>query len=199
MGGGTWLLGGGIAYNSLLPWNVLSNDANTRRASRDGMVFSAALGEIAPGRLLYHAPHLRSTIKCNLPSRALRNNALLTRGEHPWAELPVELRERSGVTDPLPPLRNIPSQFYVARYTGEVQTLARFEPDVDTLYYASGGDAVYNGTTTMPIMTHYHGSECGTSVFSGFPLWYFQRPQQIQLVDFVLQRLLHLERRIVPR
>jgi hypothetical protein len=36
-------------------------------------------------------------------------------------------------------------------------------------------------------------------VFSGFPIWYFQRSQTIDLVDFVLQRLWGMSRRPVPR
>ena len=36
-------------------------------------------------------------------------------------------------------------------------------------------------------MTYYHGSESGSVVFSGFPIWQFQRSQCAALVDFVLQ------------
>jgi hypothetical protein len=48
-------------------------------------------------------------------------------------------------------------------------------------------------------MTLYHGGENPTFVFSGFPVWYFQRAQAIPLVDFVLQRIWGLSRQPVPR
>jgi hypothetical protein len=35
-------------------------------------------------------------------------------------------------------------------------------------------------------MTYFHGFECGSVVFSGFPIWFFQRSQVATLVDFVL-------------
>jgi hypothetical protein len=48
-------------------------------------------------------------------------------------------------------------------------------------------------------MTYYRGLECGPVMFSGFPIWYFQRAQAIQLVDFVLQQVWGLTRQPVPR
>jgi hypothetical protein len=66
---------------------------------------------------------------------------------------------------------------------------------LDTLYETIGGAA----GSGWPVMTVYHGSENNTFVFSGFPLWYFQRAQSIQLVDFVLQRVWGLTRTPVVR
>ncbi|MEY4375340.1 MAG: hypothetical protein RL760_1507, partial [Candidatus Eisenbacteria bacterium] len=46
---------------------------------------------------------------------------------------------------------------------------------------------------------YYHGREGPPFVFSGFPIWYFQRAQAISLLDFVLQRIWGLSRRPVTR
>ena len=43
-------------------------------------------------------------------------------------------------------------------------------------------------------MTYYHGFESGSVVFSGFPIWYFQRSQSMKLADFVLQDIWRLRR-----
>jgi len=164
------------------------------------MVFANTTGELVPGRMLFHTAHWQSTIKCNQPARAVRNPGLLTHSSDvDWSALPGDLKEKSVSTDPLPPLRSISSQFYQIRYYGEVLTQPNVIPELDTLYYAYGGDATYNSTTVMPIMTRYHGTDCGQTVCTGFPLWYFQRAQAIQLGDFVLQRLWNLPRREVPR
>jgi hypothetical protein len=99
--------------------------------------------------------------------------------------------------------------FYATSYKGEV--LSQPNPIVedlgtdpehplttsvlDTLYYAAYGDA----GAQEPVMTYYRGRECGPVLFSGFPVWYFQRAQAIQLVDFVMHQVWGLTRRPVPR
>jgi hypothetical protein len=52
------------------------------------------------------------------------------------------------------------------------------------------------GTTggRYPVMTYYHGSQSAPMVFSGFPIWYFQRQQCQNLTDFVLQDIWGLPR-----
>jgi hypothetical protein len=91
---------------------------------------------------------------------------------------------------------------------GEISTL-------DTIYVSQDAQAQY---IDRPIMTYYHGidfqkldfdSSKGFSgnpndttlvfdpakfVFSGFPLWFFSRSQQITLVDFVLHDIWGLQR-----
>ena len=72
----------------------------------------------------------------------------------------------------------------------------RNESVLDTLYEAVGGQL----GTGKPIMTLWHG---GTNhqrqVFSGFPLWYWRRDEQIAIADWVLQKLWGLPRRNVER
>ena len=211
MGGRTWLMGGGIAYNSLLPWNVLTNDQTRYQATWRGMVFSAAAGELVAGRLMFHTAHWRSEIRTRTPVRASRNPSLRPTGPGApdYSALPPTLVERTIATDPIPPLRSSFS-YYTVGYRGEVLSQPNpigeeLDPGnggplqtfsvLDTLYFASQGDAL----ATEPVMTYYRGLECGPVLFSGFPLWYFQRTQQIQLADFVLQRLWGMTRQPLPR
>jgi len=51
-----------------------------------------------------------------------------------------------------------------------------------------------------PIMTLWHGGGFGErQVFTGFQLWYWRRPDQIKIVDWVLQTVWGLPRQNVPR
>jgi len=43
-------------------------------------------------------------------------------------------------------------------------------------------------------MTYYHGFETPQMVFSGFPLWFFQKAQARGLADFVLRDIFGLAR-----
>jgi hypothetical protein len=211
MNGRTWMMGGGIAYNSLVPWNVLTNDQQRFRDAWKGMVFSAAAGELVPGRMIFHTAHWRGEVRTRTPIRATKNARLSTPwpGAPDFSTLPATLIERTPATDPLPPLRST-GAFYLLGYPGEVLSNGdpiyeqsgtdgagkpRLLPVLDTLYFAAAGDAGLN----EPVMTYYRGSESGTVVLSGFPLWYFQRSQGIEVADFVLQRLWGLTRQPAPR
>ena len=115
----------------------------------------------------------------------------------------VSLNPRTCVSDPPPPLRACNSFYlaasYLAEFIGRVapnpsppnfvredadphQNKERLESTLDTLYTAVGGSM----PVQLPVMTYYHGFESAPMVFSGFPIWYFQRKQCQQLVDFVL-------------
>lgn len=210
MGGRTWMMGGGIAYNNLLPWNLLTNDKQKLYSQWQGTVFSGTAGELVAGRMVFHTAHWRSEIRTRSPMRAARNGRLqpIGPGAPDYAGLPATLLERTTASDPLPPLRSI-NAFYATSYKGEV--LSQPNPIVeevgsdpasplmasvlDTLYFATFGDA----GVQEPVMTYYRGLECGPVMFSGFPLWYFQRAQAIQLADFVMQQVWGLTRRPVPR
>jgi hypothetical protein len=194
-GGRIWLLGGGSAMASLIDFNQLRSADN---------VFSSELGELGPGRLMHDAAHWRSEIKVLRSFRASRSARAAGGwpGAPDYSVLPDELLEKSIDTDPLPPLRG--GNFYATAYAAEVLSkpniiVEGFAPDaistLDTLYETQGGE-IGSG---WPVMTLYHGGENAPFVFSGFPIWYFQRSQTIQLVDFVLQRVWGLERRPVAR
>lgn len=199
-GGRLWLTGGGAALASLRAYDAPRTPTN---------VFSAALGELAPGRLMYDSAHWRSEITVLRSARAARSARAIGGwpGAPDYALLPPELDEKTPATDPPPPLRTF--GFYLGQYPAEHLTRPNdiTQTDVtdpgsprtfsvlDTLYETVGGDA----GSGHPVMTLYHGGENDVFVFSGFPPWYFQRAQAIQLVDFVLQRVWGMTRRPVPR
>lgn len=199
-GGRLWLAGGGAALASLRAYDAPRSPSN---------VYSAALGELTQGRLMYDSAHWRSEITVLKSARAVRSSRAVGGwpGAPDYTQLPAELVEMTPETDPLPPLRA--NAVYVSSYAAEHLTksngiveLDNPDPNVghsvsalDTIYETKGGDA----GSGWPVMTLYHGSENNTFVFSGFPLWYFQRAQTIQLVDFVLQRVWGLTRTPVVR
>jgi hypothetical protein len=203
IGGQMWLMGGGIAYNSLIPFNLRSNDAIGTTA------FSNDKGELISGRLMFDFAQWQSEIRTGGPRRVVRNPGLAASwsGAPDYAQLPERLEEKRPATDPIAPLRSA-TYFYLTEFEGEalakpnevVEDVAsdpsvdQFESVLDTLYFASSGSL-----NDRPIMTYYHGTRHGGVVFSGFPLWYFQRAQAIELADFVLQRVWGLQRQSVTR
>jgi hypothetical protein len=153
---------------------------------------------------MYDDAHWRSEIKVLSSFRAVRSARAVGGwpGAPDYSALPDPLLEKSPDTDPLPPLRT--GNFYLTSYAAEVLSkpndvvegaAAARASTLDTLYETQGG-AIGSG---WPVMTVYHGSENASFVFSGFPIWYFQRGQTIALVDFVLQRLWGLSRKPVSR
>ena len=203
MGGRVWLMGGGGAYNTLIPFNSRANDL------RGVIVFSPELGELVSGRMMYDIVHWQSEISGFTAQGASRATGPLGgwAGAPDYSALPSVLEARSGATDPQPPIRSA-FAFYLSDYLAEYLskpnlTVEDLDPDpdlnrpgpaLDTLFNVSGG--IGSG---LPVMTYYHGSENGPFVFSGFPLWFFRRPQAIQLADWVLQSVWHLPRDPVAR
>jgi hypothetical protein len=190
-GGKLWFLGGGAALASLKPYDKLHSDP---------AVYSAALGELGPGRLMYDEAHWRSEVKALRSFQAARSERAVGGwpGAPDYSALPPLLQPKSPDTDPLPPLRT--SNFYLSSYGAEHLSLPNIVTEdgvstLDTLYETQGGEA----GSGKPVMTVYHGTEAPLFVFSGFPIWYFQRSQTIDLVDFVLQRVWGLSRRPVAR
>jgi hypothetical protein len=125
------------------------------------------------------------------------------------------LRGRTCVSDPPPPLRACNSFYLLPSYSAEYigrnpqfgsdpnfireDTDPRpnhedFASTLDTLYMAAGGSV----PGVLPVMTYYHGFESGPVVFSGFPVWFFQKQQASKLVDFVLQDVWRLSRGAGP-
>jgi hypothetical protein len=197
LGGSLWLMGGGIAYNSLLPWNP-GTDATK-------IVYSSAAGQLVPGRLMYDLAHWQSELTIHTPGRVKRNPGLAAGwpGAPDYSLLPAVLNEKTSASDPVPPLRSA-GTFYSIAYDGEYLSqpdsiVEDFDPDpsIDDFHTALDTLCVTNGgfvPSGKPIMTYYHGVETGPVLMSGFPLWFFQRQQGIQLADFVLQEVWHLTR-----
>jgi len=199
-GGRLWLMGGGASLASLRDYNVLGHSIT---------IFSSENGELAPGRFMYSFTHWRSETESYRSVQARRSSRAVGGwpGAPDYSQLPAMLTQKSPATDPVPPLR-IASEYYATLYFAEYLTRpnAILEPmsgvpgdslysTLDTLYETVSGPS----GTGRPVMTHYHGSEHGPVVFSGFPLWYFRRSHAIELTDFVLQRMWGLTRRPVPR
>lgn len=199
-GGRLWLCGGGAALATLRNFDARGTPNN---------VFSFTLGELTPGRFMYDKAHWRSEITVLRTIRAIRSPRAVGgwAGAPDYSLLPGELDEKSPDIDPLPPLRT--GGVWASQYVSEHLTKANGVGEVtdpttgsgvafstlDTLYETFGGDS----GAGWPVMTLYHGSDNGTFVFSGFPPWYFQRAQTIQLVDFVLQRVWGMTRQPVAR
>lgn len=198
-GGRLWLMGGGAALASLRPYNAAGTPVN---------VYSSATGELAQGRPMHDWAHWRSEISMLRTFRAARSSRAVGgwSGAPDYTRLPVTLDEKSPATDARPPLRS--STFYegqfIAEFLSKPNSIIDADPTVptdpgvavlDTLYETQGGDA----GAGKPVMTLYHGRDGPLFVFSGFPPWYFQRAQAIQLVDFVLQDVWKLQRKPVPR
>jgi hypothetical protein len=199
-GGRLWLMGGGAAMASLIPYDKFRSDNN---------IFSKELGELGPGRIMYDDAHWQSEVRVLRSIQAARSARAVGgwSGAPDYSALPEILMEKSPATDALPPLRT--SGFYLSSYYCEhlrksnaIVENTDFDPArnhpfsaLDTLYESVGGEA----GSGWPVMTLYHGREAPTFVFSGFPLWYFQRSQVIDVVDFVLTKVWGLNRRPVPR
>ena len=209
-GGQVWLQGGGAAYATLAAWNRRNTPANE---------FTNVDGELIEGRFMYDFPHWQSGIRI-LPAREALLNVPATTGDptaapgRGWPGQPLYqklathslvLSPRNCVSDPPPPLRTCNSFYALQSYTAEFlfrpnAVLEDVDPRpnhetfvsvLDTLYLASGGSA----GGPWPVMTYYHGSQSAPMVFSGFPIWYFQRQQCQEVSDFVLQDIWGLSKR----
>jgi hypothetical protein len=194
-GGKLWFMGGGAALASLRPYDKPGTPIS---------VYSSSLGELGPGRIMYDRVRWRSEITLNRTPRFLRSErAIADDGVAlPYSSLPPSLDAKTLETDPLPLQR--PGAVHASSTVAEYLSLPNFVHEglgagvyaaLDTLYETGGGDA----GTGRPVMTYYHGQDGPPLVFSGFPLWYIQRTQAIQVVDFVLQQMWGLQRRPVPR
>jgi hypothetical protein len=127
-------------------------------------------------------------------------------GAPDYALLPPQLEEKSADTDPMAPNRTNPTDFYrsncVVEFLTKPNAILERDPvtretasTLDTLYETLGGAA----GSGRPVMTLYHGPGSPGVVFSGFPVWYFKRPQGIALIDWILQTYWGLSRAPVSR
>lgn len=202
-GGQLWMSGGGCAT---------ALQVNGDKPPYD--IYSSEAGELGPGRFMYNIMGWRSEITA-------RSLVQATAPEHPrgrstspidYTGLPDNLYERRVDTDALAtyaPNRGY-SEFYQSSHVGEGLSksntvledrdpspgIRREASVLDTVYLSVGGQL----GSGRPVMTVYHGGFTGqVQVFSGFQLWYWSRDHQIQILDWVLQRVWKLPRRNVPR
>lgn len=199
LGGRLWIMGGGVATATQIDYEAKNTPRN---------VYSSDLGELVAGRFMFNYPHWRSEITEDRTNGAVRSARAVGGwpGAPDYARLPERLEAKTTATDDPAPNRTNPSDFYrtvfIAEYLSKPNRV--FESDfatgavsqvLDTLYETQGGVAG-NG---KPIMTLYHGADAPGLLFSGFPIWYFQRPQALELIDWVLQHYWGLSRSPVSR
>jgi hypothetical protein len=219
-GGEVWLVGGGGAVASLIPWN---NPANDRVNPTMGITFTNSAGELVPGRMMYSEFHWQSGITAT-NSRLTIARSLGRLDEHPlpgswrmreervlpYHELPAALSPKSlAAGDTFPPNRSpILDDFYRTSFELEYLFLPNSIVEdrmpgphtwpvstLDTLYAATGAALVPPAFNPVDVaMTYYHGADNPPAFFSGFDIWSFQRVQCRALVDFVLQRTWGLSR-----
>ena len=205
-GGQIWMFGGGIAS---------ALQRNFEKSGTASDVYSSADGELGPGRFMYDVFGWRSEISSKSFSQAQKPMHPISRSaDSPdYGLLPDYLFEKYPNTDPIDvyaPNRLFQSDFYQSSMVGEGITKPNEILEdrsaypgptqqvsvLDTVYESVGGQM----GAPRPVMTVYHGGTTGQiQVFSGFPLWYWQRDEQIAIADFVLQNVWRLPRQPVPR
>lgn len=203
-GGQLWMSGGGCAT---------ALQVNGDQAPFD--IFSSETGELGPGRFMHDLMGWRSEIMARTLIQAEAPHHPRGRETSPidYTGLPEELIEKRIDTDPATvyaPGRTNISDFYQSSHSGEGLSksnnviedrdpspgIRREASVLDTVYESRGGQL----GSGKPVMTVYHGGFTGqVQVFSGFQLWYWNRDTQIQILDWVLQRVWKLPRRNVPR
>lgn len=204
MGGDLWLVGGGGAYASLIPWNNTHND-NTPPAP--GTTFSSANGELIPGRFVYDFAKWQSEVKVSSgPITFFRDRGRyeLTPGPPAYQQLPAQMRAKSqALGDTFPPGRSFnPPTFFVTSFAVEYLSKPdRIMEDVDpspvvydnqstldTLYRAVGSSLVQPADNPKNVcMTRYSGPSSTHMIMTGFNIWNFSHVDCKAMVDAVLQ------------
>ena len=217
-GGKVWMVGGGTAFATLIPWDDNNNNGS-------GITFSNSQGELIPGRFMYDLAAWRSEVKIvKAPMFIQRELGRFTNGgSYPpgdpgnptpdFNRLPTLVRGKSPFTDPFPPGREGQSTtvFYKSAFDAEFLSLQNFvledlDPDPDLTNEQSVLDTLYKVTTfalppttaTRVCMTYYHGVLSAPLVFTGFNIWDYNRDDCQSLVDWVLEEIWKLPRNPVP-
>ena len=226
-GGVVWLFGGGAASATLLPWNKPGTSADEYTATDGELIAGRFMYDFSHWRsalmfrpaiyAVFNVPSLGPPYKNAAPGRGYRGHGLHRDLSMPdytklLSAVPF-LGPRTCASDPPSPFRDCGSFYLENYYTAEIMGVnsaavpnliredadpspdaVRLESTLDTLYFSAGGTAPYG----RPIMTYYHGFESPQMVFSGFPLWQFQRAQARALGDFVLRDIFGLDRNPTP-
>ena len=219
-GGGLWALGGGFGNATNSPWNSMLNDVGGKPVYSS----LGTRPDLTPGRFMYDLAHWRSEFRVTTLSQVNITRSpfpIASGGGAPnYGLLPAAMGCRDAGSEPLWPNR-IPSDFYgcpalTSRRMYGIEYLSqpnlvleaknpspRHQEDIqalDTLMVATDYPLPSPGANPAvdrivnPVMTCYHGRDCGPVVFSGFSLWDFRRTDGAQLVDGVLQGIWGLRR-----
>lgn len=204
-GGRLWMFGGGAAY---------CMQHEFEKPNSNPSVFAAADSELVGGRFLFDIAHWQSEVTIGVSAQGQKPATPpgAWPGHPDYSKLPDILFQKYPDTDPIAvyaPNRTNQSDYFQSSYAVEgiskpnvivedidpAPGVVKPQSVLDTLYVSAGGIIGLG----KPTMTYYHGTRHAPVVYSGFPLWYFQRAQQIQIVDFVMQDLWGKPRRNVPR
>ena len=219
-GGKLWALGGGFGNATNAPWNNAANDFNqTRTYSSFG-----TRPDLGPGRFMYDLGHWRSEFKVLGPVFSRIARAPFPPGGRDampsYTAVPATLRAKQPATDPIWPNRPRTEYFvgnplysiygFSVEYLSKPNVViddwnpapwcARDVSALDTLMVATGAPLPSQGANPAvdrivnPVMTYYHGRDCGPVVFSGFDCWTWSRADCVGLVDAVLQGIWGLSR-----
>src|SRR5262249_32670589 len=118
-GGQVWAAGGGTTLASLINYNRTQNDPQSGFGAGITFMSLPPWNELVPGRLPYDAAAWQSEVKIATPSPLYFNRAL-GRFEGTggiYNPLPPTLQPKTPATDPLPPLRTNPGDFYQTQFT----------------------------------------------------------------------------------
>ena len=212
-GGNVWFTGGGAAYASTADFNSPLNDPPAGFGAGKTFMSTAPYNELVPGRMMYDLAHWQSEFKvagnqANLVYFRDRGRFDSTSAGMPgwYASIPPQMRVKSPATDPMPPLRTNPGDFYVttllgAEYLSQPNYIQEdqdpsplvedLESTLDTLYSVRGVGLVQSGHNAT--MTVYRGHDrLKPLIFTGFSMFRFARADVKQLVDAVLQGEWHL-------
>ncbi len=215
LGGKLWLMGGGAAYAISDPVNDPSNDVPTKTYSS-----ASPRNELGPGRFMYDIAKWQSEYRIARPAPRFARARGRFAGTATYSQLPAALHPKSPITDLVAleaPGRN-PADFY--QTVESVEFLQKPNPVVedvggpvstlDTLFRVSAPTLPDSGegntgvdlerNPEYPVMTYAHGPSLmgGSMVTTGFPIWFLQRGECRQIVDFVMHDLWGLNRAAVP-
>jgi hypothetical protein len=204
-GGKLWALGGGFGNATNSPWNSTTNDLTYRIYSSVG-----TRPDLVPGRFMYDLTHWRSqfTLAPTSPCVVRRSPFPVSdpAGTSGFTLLPSVLGNKQATTDPLPPYRggtyysltvNVPLE-YLSLPNAVVERVipgpkqSFLVQALDTLMVATNAYLPPQGANPAvdrivnPVMTHYHGADCGPVVFTGYDIWSWTRGDCVGLVDAVL-------------
>jgi hypothetical protein len=208
-GGKVWLVGGGGAFATLIPWDRPNNNIS-------GTTWSNVEGELIPGRFMYDLAGWLSEVQVAKSTMFfVRDLGRFDDGatyppndpglpQPDFSGLPLSLRGKTQTLDPFPPNRvgQSPGVFYKSIYEAEFLSQPNFnledlDPDPDLVDERSVLDTLYKMISfSIPptgydnvCMTYYHGNLSERMVFTGFNVWDFTRADCVALVDFVLNEL----------
>ena len=193
-GGHLWAAGAGINLASLAAY--YHSPTYSPSGPGAGSVFTSLNGTLLPGRFPYDLGGWRSEIRLANGIVAFGRNLGRFEGRgSSYDRLPATLLPKSPATDPLPPQRSNPGDFYQTQFAIEYLSMPNVvlsdsgQSDLDSLYGVTG--PILQPPAVNPVniaMTIYRPAQLPAVVWTGFSLWNFQRTQCQLLVDYVLRQ-----------